>query len=95
MPSYTWPEQLSCGQWQANDVFPAESSQTCEQYFFPSVQMQLQAECAHFLASAIGSLQPAVFRQRRAPPGCFGKCSQPDTKLRCPVRGLRACIYNR
>ena len=35
--------------------YPAESSQTCEQYFLPSVQTQLQAVCAHFLASAMCS----------------------------------------
>src|ERR1700744_4740336 len=50
---YTWPVQLSCGQWQASVVFPAASWQYCEQYFFPSVQTQLQNLCAHFLASAM------------------------------------------
>ena len=64
---YTWPVQLSCGQWQASVVLSAASSQYCEQYFFPSVQTQLQTVCAHFLASAMGPSETFCFRQPHTP----------------------------
>jgi len=40
--NYVRPEHSGCGQWQFSDIVFAESSQYCEQYFFPSVQTQLQ-----------------------------------------------------
>ena len=87
--SYTWPEQESCGQWQASVVLPAASSQYCEQYFFPSVQTQLQAECAHFLASAMDPSEPSVFRQASRLAGCL---LSPAHLVRpvCTLRSLRA-----